>query len=346
MGPRKSIILRKEKLEGERRPALLTLGSQFSGSVVSDSLPPHGLQHARPPCPAPTPRTTLGSSSVINRLPQLSLGFPISKRAGQLLQTPAAPGFTSGWKHAGHPRHWWESMPTHPVATSLPAPRSSTLVPTSCRTSPAGPLLQGHRAARAAGRGTDSEAGSCCCAGRGPRDRRSPRCRRRCTPPQGPAPGTAGGTGPPPGGTALLSGTPCRQGTGLHGEDRAGLSRGHARGPRRWEGVSGAGRGSWGLEETGNRAKSAQGTACPGGRGRCQAKVGGEKVSSPRGRLVEAGRRTGRGHSPVQGCVLQSLVWLWGPWHPGSPGAEAEHPRPRVWTPPLHGAEQADQAAH
>ena len=28
---------------------------QFSCSVVSDSLPPHGLQHARPPCPSPTP---------------------------------------------------------------------------------------------------------------------------------------------------------------------------------------------------------------------------------------------------------------------------------------------------
>ena len=28
----------------------------FSQSVVSDSLPPHGLQHARPPCPSPTPR--------------------------------------------------------------------------------------------------------------------------------------------------------------------------------------------------------------------------------------------------------------------------------------------------
>ena len=27
---------------------------QFSRSVVSDSLPPHGLQHARPPCPSPT----------------------------------------------------------------------------------------------------------------------------------------------------------------------------------------------------------------------------------------------------------------------------------------------------
>ena len=29
---------------------------QFRGSVVSDSLLPHGLQHARPPCPSPTSR--------------------------------------------------------------------------------------------------------------------------------------------------------------------------------------------------------------------------------------------------------------------------------------------------
>ena len=28
---------------------------QFSRSIVSDSLPPHELQHARPPCPSPTP---------------------------------------------------------------------------------------------------------------------------------------------------------------------------------------------------------------------------------------------------------------------------------------------------
>ena len=28
---------------------------QFSCSVVSNSLRPHGLQHARPPCPSPTP---------------------------------------------------------------------------------------------------------------------------------------------------------------------------------------------------------------------------------------------------------------------------------------------------
>ena len=31
------------------------LSVQFSCSVVSNSLRPHGLQHTRPPCPSPTP---------------------------------------------------------------------------------------------------------------------------------------------------------------------------------------------------------------------------------------------------------------------------------------------------
>ena len=34
---------------------LSILFSQFSCSVMSDSLWPHGLQHTRPPCPSPTP---------------------------------------------------------------------------------------------------------------------------------------------------------------------------------------------------------------------------------------------------------------------------------------------------
>ena len=34
---------------------------QFSRSVVSDSLRPHGLQHARLPCPSPTPRACSNS---------------------------------------------------------------------------------------------------------------------------------------------------------------------------------------------------------------------------------------------------------------------------------------------
>ena len=34
---------------------------QFSCSVVSDSLQPHGLQHTRLPCPSPTPRACANS---------------------------------------------------------------------------------------------------------------------------------------------------------------------------------------------------------------------------------------------------------------------------------------------
>ena len=34
---------------------LLAVSVQFSRSVVSDSLRPHESQHARPPCPSPTP---------------------------------------------------------------------------------------------------------------------------------------------------------------------------------------------------------------------------------------------------------------------------------------------------
>ena len=37
---------------------------QFSCSVVSDSLWPHGLQHTRPPCPSPTPRVYSNSHSL------------------------------------------------------------------------------------------------------------------------------------------------------------------------------------------------------------------------------------------------------------------------------------------
>ena len=35
---------------------------QFSHSVVSDSLQPHGPQHARPPCPSPSPRAGSNTS--------------------------------------------------------------------------------------------------------------------------------------------------------------------------------------------------------------------------------------------------------------------------------------------
>ena len=48
-----------------REPGLSLV--QFSHSVVSDSLRPHRLQHARPPCPSPTPRVYANSSPLSQR---------------------------------------------------------------------------------------------------------------------------------------------------------------------------------------------------------------------------------------------------------------------------------------
>ena len=38
---------------------------QFSRSVVSDSLRPHGLQHTRLPCPSPTQRKKSGVITIV-----------------------------------------------------------------------------------------------------------------------------------------------------------------------------------------------------------------------------------------------------------------------------------------
>ena len=42
-------------------PQSVKCSVQFSCSVMSDSLQPHGLQHARPPCPSSAPRIYLNS---------------------------------------------------------------------------------------------------------------------------------------------------------------------------------------------------------------------------------------------------------------------------------------------
>ena len=80
--------------------------TQFSLSVMSDSLQPHGLQHARPPCPSPT----LGVYS--NSCP-LSRGFhPTISSSVDLLSShlqsfpasgsfPVSQFFTSGGQSIG-----------------------------------------------------------------------------------------------------------------------------------------------------------------------------------------------------------------------------------------------------
>ena len=70
--------------------------TQFSCSVMSDSLRPHGLQHTRPPCPSPTPGSCSNScpssrwchpavsssvvpfSSCLQSFP-VSVSFPVSQ---------------------------------------------------------------------------------------------------------------------------------------------------------------------------------------------------------------------------------------------------------------------------
>ena len=46
---------------------------QFSHSVVSDSLQPHESQHARPPCPSPTPGVLLKPMSIESVMPSSHL---------------------------------------------------------------------------------------------------------------------------------------------------------------------------------------------------------------------------------------------------------------------------------
>ena len=54
----------KERRRGERGGGSSV---QFSHSVVSNSLPPHGPRHARPPCPSPTPGVDSNSSPLSQR---------------------------------------------------------------------------------------------------------------------------------------------------------------------------------------------------------------------------------------------------------------------------------------
>ena len=51
----------REQVEMNKKPKLSFSSVQLIHSGLSDSLRPHGLQYARPPCPSPTPRAYLKS---------------------------------------------------------------------------------------------------------------------------------------------------------------------------------------------------------------------------------------------------------------------------------------------
>ena len=59
--------------ESLRRNGVAISSVQFSRSVMSDSLQPHELQHARPPCPSPSPGVHSDSMFIESVMPSSHL---------------------------------------------------------------------------------------------------------------------------------------------------------------------------------------------------------------------------------------------------------------------------------
>ena len=70
----------------------LLLILQFSHSVMSDSLRPHGLQHARPPCPSPAPRV-YSNSCPLSWWCHPTISSSVSPFSSWLLSFPASGSF-------------------------------------------------------------------------------------------------------------------------------------------------------------------------------------------------------------------------------------------------------------
>ena len=112
--------------------ATVIISVQFSCSVMSDSLQPHELQHARPPCPSPTPEVHSNScpssqwchpailSSVVpfSSYPQslpASESFPMSQlftRGSQSTGVSASASFFPKKSQGWSPSEWtgWISL--------------------------------------------------------------------------------------------------------------------------------------------------------------------------------------------------------------------------------------------
>ena len=82
------------------------LSVQFSHSVMFDSLQPHGLQHARPPCPSPTPEA-YSNSCPLSRWCHPTISSSVVPSSSHLQSFPASGSFqmsqffTSGGQSIG-----------------------------------------------------------------------------------------------------------------------------------------------------------------------------------------------------------------------------------------------------
>ena len=122
---------------------------QFSRSVVSDSLRPHESQHARPPCPSPTPRVYSNSyslcrwchlaisssvtpfSSCSKSLPE-SESFPMSQLStwgGQSIGVSALAWFFPKKSQGWSPSEWtgWISLQSKGLSRVFPTPQFKSI---------------------------------------------------------------------------------------------------------------------------------------------------------------------------------------------------------------------------
>ena len=96
----------------EAVPLACATSGQFSHSVISDSLWPHGPQHARPPCPSPTPGAC-SNSSPLNWWCHPTISSSVIPFSSRLQSFPASGSFpesqffTSGGQSIGV----WASAP-------------------------------------------------------------------------------------------------------------------------------------------------------------------------------------------------------------------------------------------
>ena len=80
----------------EAVPLACATSGQFSHSVISDSLWPHGLQHARPPCPSPTPGAC-SNSSPLNWWCHPTISSSVIPFSSRLQSFPASGSFPVSW---------------------------------------------------------------------------------------------------------------------------------------------------------------------------------------------------------------------------------------------------------
>ena len=92
---------------------------QFSCSVVSDSLWPHGPQHTRPPCPSPTPRAC-SNSCPLRQWCHPTISSSVVPFSSHLQSFPALRSISneSALRIRG-PKHWSFSFNISPCRTDI-----------------------------------------------------------------------------------------------------------------------------------------------------------------------------------------------------------------------------------